>query len=499
VASLKDPGAILLVSCYELGRQPLSVASPAATLRQAGFAPAALDLARQHLDPEAVRRARLVAIAVPMHTALRLGVAAAERIRALNPGAHLCFYGLYASLNAATLIERGATSIIGGECEEPLLNLAESLERGGMGDLDQAVPAIDAAPVPGVRTAAHAAGPWIKKVPLAVPDRSLLPPLDGYVRLAADGAERVAGHVEASRGCLHLCRHCPIPPVYGGRFFVVPQEIVIADIRAQIAAGASHITFGDPDFLNGPGHALAVARAMHAEFPRLTFDFTAKVEHLLKHRYHLEELRRLGCLFIVTAAESLSDRVLAILAKGHTRADIETAIDLARGAGIALRPTWVPFTPWTGLDDYRDLLEFVAERDLVDAIDPVQLSIRLLVPPGSLLADHPDFLPHRGPLDAARLTWAWTHPDLRVDRLQRTVSRLVEGFAGSGGASEVDPGASAAFERIAAAADDAAAGGALANGAAGSIVVDAGAGRLPFPPSRLDKGRVPRLTEPWFC
>jgi len=41
-----------------------------------------------------------------------------------------------------------------------------------------------------------------------------------------------------------------------------------------VAAGATHITFGDPDFLNGPGHALKVVRAAHAEFPRLTFDFT---------------------------------------------------------------------------------------------------------------------------------------------------------------------------------------------------------------------------------
>ena len=93
-----------------------------------------------------------------------------------------------------------------------------------------------------------------------------------------------AAYVEASRGCLHVCRHCPVVPVYGGRFFVVPADVVLADIRAQVAAGARHVTFGDPDFLNGPGHALDVARRLHAEWPSLTFDFTAKVEHLLKHR-----------------------------------------------------------------------------------------------------------------------------------------------------------------------------------------------------------------------
>jgi radical SAM superfamily enzyme YgiQ (UPF0313 family) len=507
VATLKDPGAILLVSCYELGHQPLSLASPAAVLRGAGYSPALLDLAVNRIDETAARRARLIALSVPMHTALRLGVVAAARLRDLNPDAHLCFYGLYASLNAAALFASGADSIIGGEVEEPLLRLAQDLGRAGAARET-------GAPVPGVRTRRHPAGPWIAKAPFAVPDRTLLPPLDGYVRLEADGAEMVAGHVEASRGCLHLCRHCPIPPVYRGRFFVVPRHIVLADIRAQVAVGARHITFGDPDFLNGPGHTIAIARAMHAEFPGLTFDCTAKVEHLLRHRDRLPDLRDLGCLFIVTAAESLSDRVLAILDKGHTRADIDRVIVAARDAGIALRPTWVPFTPWTGLADYRDLLRFVVERDLVDATDPVQLSIRLLVPPGSLLEDHPDFVPCRGELDANRFTWTWIHPDPRMDLLQQEVTRIVSRSARPGGHAPgerpVDagdaghaagtphdgagPAASPAgawetFSAIVAAADR----------ASGRDVGVTGGRRAAAAPPRRDKGRAPRLTEPWFC
>src|SRR5262247_893569 len=125
--SLRSPGAILLVSCYELGRQPLSLASPLALLREAGYSPAALDLAVERLDPERIARARLVAIAVPMHTALRLGAKAAARIRALNPGCHLCFYGIYATLNANLLTALGAVTILGGEYEEPLLALADAL------------------------------------------------------------------------------------------------------------------------------------------------------------------------------------------------------------------------------------------------------------------------------------------------------------------------------------------------------------------------------------
>jgi radical SAM superfamily enzyme YgiQ (UPF0313 family) len=474
VASLKDPGAILFISCYELGHQPLAVASAAAVLRRAGFQPAALDLARQALDAAAVRRARLIAIAVPMHTALRLGVIAAARMRAVNTDAHLSFYGLYATLNAETLFAAGAGSVIGGECEEPLLRLAAALERGRH------------EAVPGVRTPAHATGPWIAKVGLEVPARDLLPPLDGYVRLIAGGESRVTGQVEASRGCLHLCRHCPIPPVYGGRFFVVPRDIVLEDVARQVAQGARHITFGDPDFLNGPGHALAIVRALHGRFPAVTFDFTAKVEHLLRHRGLLSELAGAGCLFIVTAAESLSDRILAILDKGHTRADVATALDLTRRAGITLRPTWVPFTPWTSLDDYIALLDFIEARDLIDAVDPVQTSIRLLVPPGSLLESHQEFLPHRGRLDAQRFTWTWRHPDPRMDLLHREVSTIVERAAGSGEEAE------ATFARV----RDA------ARRISGTRALDApGLKRpgVPPPPAALAKGRPPRLSEPWFC
>ncbi len=469
--SLKEPGALLLVSCYELGHQPLSIASAAGLLREHGFEPRALDLALERLDPERVERARLIAIAVPMHTALRIGARMLTRVRALNPGCHVCLYGLYASLNAATLLRAGADSIIGGEFEEPLLRLALELEAGGAAD-----------GVAGVRTCASAATPWIDRIRFATPHRAILPPLHRYARLEAGGVERPAGYVEASRGCLHLCRHCPIPAVYGGRFFIVPRDVVLGDIRNQVEAGAAHITFGDPDFLNGPGHAMAILRAMHAAYPDLTFDLTAKVEHILKHRRLLPEMRLLGCLFVTTAVESLSDRVLAILEKGHARADVPRALRAVRAAGIALRPSFVPFTPWTTLEDYRDILRFVEDEDLIDHLDPVQLSIRLLIPPGSLLLDRPEMRDHLGLLDPERFTYRWTHPDPAMDRLQIEVGRLVERAA----REAEDPWLT--FQRIRHAAAAAAA-------ETDAVVPLA----LTAPPRPRDKGRPPRLSEPWYC
>ncbi len=460
---MRGPGEILLVACYELGHQPLAVAWPAAFLERRGYAPAVLDVSVEPLDPERVRRARLVAISVPMHTALRLGVGVAARVRALNPRCHVCFYGLYATLNADWLLGHAADSVLAGEVEEALADLAERVERDGA-HAGRAAPG-------GVAAATVRA-----RLDFPVPSRAALPPLTKYARLERDGRRHPAGYVEASRGCKHHCRHCPIPPVYGGRFFVTPRRVVLADIRQQVAAGATHITFGDPDFLNGPRHGLEVARALHAEFPGVTFDFTAKVEHLLRHRGLLPELAALGCLFVVTAVESLSDTVLAHLDKGHTRSDAVEALAAVRAVGIAPRPTWVPFTPWTTLDDYRELLDFVEREELVDHVDPVQYSIRLLVPPGSLLLDSPAMRPYLRERVDAGFYYRWVHPDPRMDRLQEAVAALVAEAA----ARREDPAVT--FGRVRALADRA-----------------AGLEARPAAVLPVDRPRPPRLTEPWFC
>jgi radical SAM superfamily enzyme YgiQ (UPF0313 family) len=454
---MREPGAVLVVACYELGHQPLAVAWPVAFLEAQGYAPAVLDVGVEPFDVEKAARARLVAISVPMHTALRLGVVVAERVRAVNPGCHIAFYGLYATLNADHLLAHGADSVLGGEVEGELVELCRRLETGDRRRGDR--------------------GTHLGKLAFPVPSRAKLPSLKKYAHLERDGRLELAGYVEASRGCKHRCRHCPIPPVYDGRFFVVPRDVVVADVRQLVEAGATHVTFGDPDFLNGPGHALAVARAVHAEFPALTFDFTAKVEHLLRQRRHLPELRSLGCVFIVTAVESLSDTVLTHLDKGHTRADVVAALGAGRAAGIALRPTWVAFTPWTTLDDYREMLAFVEGEGLIDHVDPVQYSIRLLVPPGSLLLDSPAMRPHLGELVEGDFYYRWTLPDPRMEALHTRVASLVAE------AAERGEDAAVTFYGIRALADQA-------------------AGR-PAPPARPlpdpARARPPRLTEPWFC
>jgi radical SAM superfamily enzyme YgiQ (UPF0313 family) len=463
---MRGAGDILLVACYELGHQPLAVAWPAAFLERAGYRPAVLDVSVEPLDAEKLARARLIAVSVPMHTALRLGLVVAARARALNPDAHICFFGLYATLNADFLFAHGVDSVIGGEAEMPLVALVDALERG---DTDSG-PAVGRPGRPGL--------PHLQRLDFPVPSRAALPSIKKYAHLERDGRMELVAYAETSRGCLHRCRHCPIPPVYGGRFFAVPREVVLADVRQQVEAGARHVTFGDPDFLNGPTHALAVARALHAEWPDVTFDFTAKIEHLLKHRLHLPALRAAGCLFVVSAAESLSDTVLAHLEKGHTRADIARALALTREVGIALRPTWVAFTPWTTLDDHRAWLDYLEAEGLIDAVDPVQYGLRLLVPPGSLLLESAALRPHLGALEQETLSYHWTHPDPRMDGLQAETAAVVAR------AVEEKADAPVIFDRVRA----------LAAMTAGIPAPAAVAGGM-----SQGRKRPPRLTEAWFC
>jgi radical SAM superfamily enzyme YgiQ (UPF0313 family) len=458
------PVHVVLIGTYELGRQPFGLASASAWLNDAGAAVTCLDLAVEPLVDESVRAADLIAFYVPMHTATRIAATVVARVQALNPVAHLCFFGLYASVNETFLRTLGATTILGGEFEEGLVALVTRLAAGGDGhrQVNAREPVIS-----------------LRRQPFRVPDRQGLPELSQYAQLTVGSSQRrMVGSTEASRGCKHLCRHCPIVPVYGGRFRIVPRDIVLEDIRRQVAVGAQHITFGDPDFFNGIGHAIPLVEALHREFPGLTYDVTIKIEHLLQHARHIATLRDTGCLFVTSAVEAVDDTILATFDKRHTKADVIQAVALFRDAGLALCPTFVTFTPWTTLEGYRDLLVFLAEMGLIDSLPPIQLAIRLLIPAGSRLLDLADIQRLVGDFDEAALYYPWMHPDPRVDRLHAAVLAVVP-------AGQVERASRRdVFTQV----------WRLVHRALGVAV--------PAVPERTD-GRpsvpIPYLSEPWFC
>ena len=434
---------IVLVSTYELGHQPFGLASPKAWLMRAGHEVTSVDVAKIPLSENLIREAEGVAFSLPMHTATRLAIPVIERVKRVNPGARIACYGLYAPLNAELLTSLGVEAILGGEFEEALVQWVA----GGK------APEIS-----------------LGKLAFVMPDRSGL--RGSYAKLQTEGGSKIVAYTEASRGCKHLCRHCPVVPVYQGQFRVVQRDIVLDDIRQQIALGASHVTFGDPDFLNGPTHAMRIVEGLHAEFPLVTYDATIKIEHLLKHRDLLGPLRDTGCLFITTAVESIDDAVLAKLEKNHTRRDFFETVSLARDAGLRLQPTFLAFTPWTTMDGYCDLLRVLRDLDLVESVPSVQLALRLLITSNSRLLELDEIRGVAGPFDKKLLVYPWKHMDPRVDALGARIFRLVDKLQKQGmNRTEIFA----------------------------SIWCEAGDEPLPENFHLMPRAVVPYLDEPWYC
>ena len=444
---------IVLISTYELGRQPFGLVSPAAWLRAAGHDVTCLDLTRQELNNTTIGAAEAIAIYLPMHTATRLAAKLIPILREKNPAARICCYGLYAPMNAEYLLSLGVEKLIGGEFELELVRWASSPDANGA--LQSVVS--------------------LERLTFQLPDRAGLPPIQQYAHVVLpEGGYRIVGSTEASRGCKHLCRHCPIVPVYKGAFRIVARNVVMEDVRRQIAAGAQHISFGDPDFFNGIGHAVPLIEEFYREFPGVTYDVTIKIEHLRKHETLLPKLRDTGCLFVISAAESVDDEILGKLDKGHKRADFLHVTRRFRELAITLHPTFVPFTPWTTMEGYLDLLQVLQEEELIENVAPVQLGIRLLIPEGSRLLELKEMRKIVGPFDAESLVYPWTSPDARLDAL----SAKVQEIAAASDAARWPR--TKTFSAILHAAHDAAG--------------------LPAPHLESKTGRaVPFLSEPWYC
>jgi pyruvate-formate lyase-activating enzyme len=438
---------ILLVSTYELGHQPLHIASPAAALAEAGHDVRTVDLSVQELTDEHFAGVEKVAISVPMHTAMRLALDVARRARQIRPTAPIAVYGLYAGVGSDQHVGNLLDRAIEGEY---LGDLVEWASEGGAG-----------------RSRSMARERQL------IPLRADLPGLDAYARLRVDGEERLAGYLEATHGCRHRCKHCPLPVVYDGRLRIVDPEVVAADATQQVAAGARHLTFGDPDFLNAPPHAIKTLEAVRAAAgDDLTFDVTVKVSHVLDHRGIWPRLAELGVTFVVSAFEQADDRLLDLLDKGHSVADMREAVRILRDAGIAVRPTWLPFTPWTEGRHLESIVRFIDEEGLWGSVDPIQLSIRLLIPDGSLMLDVPELSPHLLGYDADALGHRWEPTDRGMDTLQEHLAELVEEADAEGVADPV------ALQRLVSAIGD-------------HLGTD-------LPPVG-EPSPAPRLTESWFC
>ncbi len=176
----------------------------------------------------------------------------------LNPSAHICFYGLYASLNrglSAALRRRcgDRRGVRGGAARAGAGNRARrGARRRGRRPRGRELPRRCSLACRFPARARRAAGP------------------SRYARLVRDG--RSMRSPATSRRAAAAC--IPAATARSRRSTAAASSSCRARSCWRTSArrsppAARHITFGDPDFLNGPGHSLAIARALHAEFPEV--------------------------------------------------------------------------------------------------------------------------------------------------------------------------------------------------------------------------------------
>ena len=254
-----------------------------------------------------------------------------------------------------------------------------------------------------------------------IPNRQIFPDISNYAHLVDGSNNIIAGSVETTYGCKHSCTHCPVPISFNGTFKTYSLEKIISDVENQVNQGAKHISFNDPDFFNGPIHALKILESLNKKFPTITYDSTIKVEHIIKYKKYFKELSSLNMVFVISAFETTNDLVLSILEKNHTSNDLNTSIEISQDFGIDVRPTWMPFSPWTELNDLSNIVNLIEKYKLRETVDPIQLTIKLLIPKHSLIIKKPEINKYLGNYEKNSLSFKWEYENNDVEKLQSSL------------------------------------------------------------------------------
>lgn len=404
---------ILVISSFEGGYQPITAISAYSGLKNAGYENTHFhDTYVDGIPENLFSNADLIAISVPLFDALQAGLQLSEMIRATAPNAQIVFFGQYATLNAGRLPGKYGNYAVCGEWEQPLINLAHHISSGNELNKIGLVDARDA------RTGLipH---PYITRNQIVLPDRSAAPALHKYpqphVEKMLNRSGVVVGGVESTRGCHHKCTYCSVYAAYDGKVIPIKDGIVIQDVRNLMAQGMTHLTFTDAEFFNAKNQGINLLRALHAEFPALTYDFTTRIDHIIEHEDSLREMKGLGVQFITSALEFPTQMVLDVVSKEISIEDIEEAIATLRDIGIRLSPTFIMFNPWVSKKDLDAFKDFIKRNALDDVVDPIQYETRLHLYKGSPLLSR---------TSTAGLTlienefhFDWKHPDPEVDEI----------------------------------------------------------------------------------
>ncbi|WP_034341739.1 arsinothricin biosynthesis radical SAM protein ArsL [Deinococcus misasensis] len=413
----------LLVSVYEGGYQPITLASAARTIKDAGYPVTILDTYVEGVNEDKLRTPELVVISLPLFDAVHPGIEVARRVRELNKDAHITFIGQHATIHQSRLVGPYGDSAISGDWEEPLLQLIEQLS----GKTQHPV-------IPGLAnentlTLQGTVSPVINRKHFKVPDRTVLPDLKKYPNLQINkllGAEQVVGSTEMARGCHHKCMYCSVYAAYDGKVGLIPLEVVVEDVQNLMKMGMTHLTFIDADWFNAKHHGIQILRELHSRFPSLTYDITTRVDHILENEHLIPELETLGVRIITSALEFPKEDILRIFNKEITMEQTEQALRVMQKSGIKLNPTFIMYNPWIDVSDLSLFHEWIKKVGLEDIVDPIQFETRLSIYKGSPLLQTREV--QQMQLEEHEFHYTWKHQDPWVDELyQASLTPLEDG------------------------------------------------------------------------
>jgi hopanoid C-3 methylase len=418
--SKQNQNQVALISTYETGFQPLIVSTAAASLLQNRITPDVYDLYLDKSAKTGIQNHDFFGIGLTLFDSLQGGVAMAEEIREKNPDAHICFYGPYADLNKDRLLRYGDSCIL-GDWETPIVRLVRAVLSGNGKDWTQ----VDRV----YSLANQSVKSKFDRDYSVVPARHLLPPIHTYTNTFIENIvdkKMVVGNVETTRGCHHKCKFCSVYATSHTKVKFTDPAIVMEDVDQLVKAGIEHITFVDAEFINNIKFSLDIVHRIHDKYPRLTYDFTTRIDHVVEHEAAIAEFKNTGCIAITTSIEFPGEEILTKLEKDITLGHILKGMKILKRNEIKVHTTFVTFNPWTDLEGLMNLSNFIKSNHLEDVIDPIQYETRLHLYKGSPLLK--DETLSSLALHEQDFHYEWEHPDPQVEEVfQRMVKPVEEG------------------------------------------------------------------------
>jgi radical SAM superfamily enzyme YgiQ (UPF0313 family) len=403
---------VALVSTYEGGLQPLSVATAASHLLAAGHEPLVFDASLSRPPMEDLQRADLVTFSVPLFESLSEATSLALEFRRCS-STPVVFFGTYAAINRDALLVSYGNGVVLGDWEKVLVDAADRISQG-----------LPLDGIQGLATPTFQASKMYLRQGHLLPARYLLPPLTAYrYEEACRKLKRdvVVGNVELTRGCRFHCSYCSIFAAYDRKVVICPERIALEDIDQVVRGGAEHICFVDAEFLNAPAHSLHVVRLLHERYPHITYDFTSRADLLAEDPRRLQLLVDCGARFVTSAFEFPKARVLEAIDKGFGFETLQRALNSCREVGLSVNPTFILFNPWTDREDLDTFLGFLADAGLENEINPIQFQTRLWLYKGSPLLEQSEI--------QARIVrehefhYEWRHADHEVEKVFEEYTR----------------------------------------------------------------------------